>query len=531
MEGRALASRARQSTCDFHRARLLGRAAHALRGSGRCGWRACAFIARASRTASSVGERAASSGRLLQNAVLLKVTFEGYDGATVSLSRTRLDRRGALRRRLQARANMYGAARMQRRDVRALRPARRQSVQRRSRRVRGSSVAIPAVPDFGWSSVLMPTRPDLRDIATNVREALPTSTRTTLLDILTFVVKEYVVEGPPPMLVHQAETLGDLKNTTFAQLISALQTRLIFPKLAMFVVDGEQVGVRVGALVQPLIGQRQPLAPAAPPAQFVDTRPPQPSVRVVETTSRNARSRRRRHRRREACRCAAGHRKASRPRQRSQRQRQRRGRATARPRSETGQARGQRRRRVGAVLVAGARLVSSVARRYYDRGKQALDTGDLERRAGIAASRARARAGVRQRARRVRSRARESRRCARARERVAPGHLARELADLGGGDVRDARRRLRARRRLLGRRRSIRSCGTDARLRGACGVGDGARARAARPVSRDGDRAARRRGSHEVITRRQPARPTSPAQRDLARGTDGGANALDDRLA
>ncbi len=130
----------------------------------------------------------------------------------------------------------------------------------------------------------MPTRPDLRDIATNVREAFADLDKDALLDILTFVVKEYVVEGPPPMLVHQAETLGDLKNTTFAQLISALQTRFDFPELAMFVVDGEQVGVRVGGVVQPLIGQRQPLAPAAPPAQFVDTRPPQPSVRVVETT-------------------------------------------------------------------------------------------------------------------------------------------------------------------------------------------------------------------------------------------------------
>jgi hypothetical protein len=129
----------------------------------------------------------------------------------------------------------------------------------------------------------MPTRPDLRDIASNVREAFADLDKDALLDILTFVVKEYVVEGPPPMLVHQAETLADLKNATFAQLISAMQTRFDFPELAMFVVDGEQVGVRVGGVVQPLIGQRQPLAPAAPPAQFVDTRP-QPGVRVVETS-------------------------------------------------------------------------------------------------------------------------------------------------------------------------------------------------------------------------------------------------------
>jgi hypothetical protein len=139
----------------------------------------------------------------------------------------------------------------------------------------------------------MPARPDLREIASNVRDAFADLDKDALLDILTFVVKEYVVEGPPPMLVHQAETLADLRNASFAQLISAMQTRFDFPELAMFVVDGEQVSVRINGVVQPLIGQRQPLA-APPPAvqmpagggrgnvELVDTRP-QAGVRVVET--------------------------------------------------------------------------------------------------------------------------------------------------------------------------------------------------------------------------------------------------------
>jgi hypothetical protein len=124
----------------------------------------------------------------------------------------------------------------------------------------------------------MPSRPDLRDIASNVKDAFSEMDRDALLEILTFVVKEYVVEGPPPMLIHQAETLGDLKNLSFAQLITSLQTRFDFPELAMFVVDGEQVGVRIGGVVQPLLAQRQP----PPGMQMVDTRP-QPGVRVVET--------------------------------------------------------------------------------------------------------------------------------------------------------------------------------------------------------------------------------------------------------
>ena len=126
----------------------------------------------------------------------------------------------------------------------------------------------------------MPVRPDLREIASNVRDAFADLDKDALLDVLTFVVKEYVVEGPPPMLVHQAETLADLRSASFAQLISAMQTRFDFPELAMFVVDGEQVSVRINGVVQPLIGQRQPLA--APTVQMVDTRP-QPGVRVVET--------------------------------------------------------------------------------------------------------------------------------------------------------------------------------------------------------------------------------------------------------
>ncbi len=121
----------------------------------------------------------------------------------------------------------------------------------------------------------MPPRPDLRDIASNVREAFADADRDTLLDVLTFVVKEYVVEGPPPMMIHQAETLSDLKGMSFAQLIAAMQTRFDHAELAMFVVDGEQVSVRVGGVVQPLLPSRQPIA--EPPRQA-------PGVRVVETT-------------------------------------------------------------------------------------------------------------------------------------------------------------------------------------------------------------------------------------------------------
>ena len=40
----------------------------------------------------------------------------------------------------------------------------------------------------------MPTRPDLRDITTGVKDALADSDRDALLEMLTFLIKEYVVD-------------------------------------------------------------------------------------------------------------------------------------------------------------------------------------------------------------------------------------------------------------------------------------------------------------------------------------------------
>lgn len=163
----------------------------------------------------------------------------------------------------------------------------------------------------------MPSRPDIREISSNVREAFTEADRETLLDILTFVIKEYVVEGPPPMMIHQAETLTDLQGASFAQLITAMQTRFDHPELAMFVVDGQQVSVRVGGVMQPLLAARTPMgataaelprpaagvrvvesnvqqrppqpAPPAPGVQMIDTRPapaPQPAAAAAPPPAR-----------------------------------------------------------------------------------------------------------------------------------------------------------------------------------------------------------------------------------------------------
>jgi hypothetical protein len=125
----------------------------------------------------------------------------------------------------------------------------------------------------------MPSRPDIRELASNVKDAFADADRDTLLDVLTFVIKEYVVEGPPPMLIHQAETLADLRAPSFAQLVTALQTRFDHPELAMFVVDGETVSVRIGNAVHPLLPSRLPVGGTA-----AELPRPQVGVNIVETT-------------------------------------------------------------------------------------------------------------------------------------------------------------------------------------------------------------------------------------------------------
>jgi hypothetical protein len=139
----------------------------------------------------------------------------------------------------------------------------------------------------------MPQRPDLRQIAGDIRTALDGYDRDALAEILTYVFKEYVVESPPPLLVHQTERMEDLRALSFPELITALQTRLDLPELALFQVQGDQVMVRVGGALTPLSARevRGAAAPAEVPPPGAPTptpsRAPAPSRQSVdEATSR-----------------------------------------------------------------------------------------------------------------------------------------------------------------------------------------------------------------------------------------------------
>jgi hypothetical protein len=132
----------------------------------------------------------------------------------------------------------------------------------------------------------MPERPDLRQIAASLRESLDGLEREALVDILTYVLNEYVVEGPAPLGAAQVEKLEDLAGLSLAGLISALQTRLDVPGLEMFRVEGEEVRVQTASglvSIQPgrpaSATMPMPMAPtpavATPPQQQprIDGRP------------------------------------------------------------------------------------------------------------------------------------------------------------------------------------------------------------------------------------------------------------------
>src|SRR5512138_1091281 len=98
----------------------------------------------------------------------------------------------------------------------------------------------------------MPERPDLRKIAADIREALESYPPEALKDILTYVFQAYVVEGTPTIQAAQPERLEELEGLSFAEVITALQTRLDLPELQLFEVNAGRVQLRTGGQAIPI---------------------------------------------------------------------------------------------------------------------------------------------------------------------------------------------------------------------------------------------------------------------------------------
>jgi len=137
----------------------------------------------------------------------------------------------------------------------------------------------------------MPERPDLRKIATDIRDALASYPREALVDILTYVFQAYVVEGAPMVHAPQAERMQELEGLAFPELIQALQVRLEVPELALFEVQGGRVSVRLGGELHPVVvgaDQRRaaqaPLPPPAAPVRAPAAAQPAPAAEAPRPT-------------------------------------------------------------------------------------------------------------------------------------------------------------------------------------------------------------------------------------------------------
>src|SRR3989442_14349994 len=117
--------------------------------------------------------------------------------------------------------------------------------------------------------------PNIRDLVGDIREALERFPREALVEILTYVFKEYVVEGPAPIETTAPSMADDLSGLSFAEVIRSLQLRLDVPELALFEVQGDRVSVKIGG--RPMgVGPAGGEAPPGPPPLGRPSAPPPP---------------------------------------------------------------------------------------------------------------------------------------------------------------------------------------------------------------------------------------------------------------
>ena len=63
---------------------------------------------------------------------------------------------------------------------------------------------------------------NLRDLVGDIREALERHPKEALVEILTYVFKEYVVQGPEPLEASAAPLRDDLEGLSFAEVMRSV---------------------------------------------------------------------------------------------------------------------------------------------------------------------------------------------------------------------------------------------------------------------------------------------------------------------
>ena len=115
-----------------------------------------------------------------------------------------------------------------------------------------------------------------------IRQSLEAYPREQLVEILSYVFKEYVVEGAAPIAGTTAliDARTELEGLSFAELMTWLQLHLDVPELAQFEVQGTRVFVRSGGRALPVEAPRV----EPPPAPVVAPAPPPPVAAPAVTT-------------------------------------------------------------------------------------------------------------------------------------------------------------------------------------------------------------------------------------------------------
>jgi hypothetical protein len=123
---------------------------------------------------------------------------------------------------------------------------------------------------------------NLRLVVGEIREGLERHSREELIEILTYVFKEYVVEGASPLGVGAGALLDartELSGMSFAELITWLQHHLDVPELGLFDVAAGRVSVRAAGravVIEP--PRAEPPPSAAPSTAAPSTAAPSPAA-------------------------------------------------------------------------------------------------------------------------------------------------------------------------------------------------------------------------------------------------------------
>ena len=117
---------------------------------------------------------------------------------------------------------------------------------------------------------------DVKRMVGEIRQSLEAYPREQLVEILSYVFKEYVVEGAAPIAGTTAliDARTELEGLSFAELMTWLQLHLDVPELAQFEVQGARVFVRSGANRVPVEAARVEPAPLPVPAPLQPSPPP-----------------------------------------------------------------------------------------------------------------------------------------------------------------------------------------------------------------------------------------------------------------